>query len=125
MRFADSSQTFPMSAKSHQEKFGGQKDSPKPSPPCGQMPPTLRELPKKEGYDIGARACHCRSKGMDWKNYSSYRLPGGCRRIDGRYHLISQQDFILHLQFWDFASESADALRKLCKGLRWAVVSDT
>ena len=41
---------------------------------------------------------------MDWKNYSSYRLPGGCRRIDGRYHLISQQDSILHLQFCDFAS---------------------
>ena len=80
-----------MSAKSHQEKFGGQKDSPKPSQPCGQMLPILREPPKKEVYDIGARACHYRSKGMDWKNYSSYRLPDGCRRIDGRYQLISQQ----------------------------------
>ena len=59
-----------MSAKSHQEKFGGQKDSPKPSQPCGQILPTLRELAKKEGCDVGARACHCRSKGMDWKNYA-------------------------------------------------------
>jgi hypothetical protein len=37
-------------------------------------------------------------------------------------------DFVVSLMPNDlviFRNESADALRKLCKGLRWAVVSDT
>jgi hypothetical protein len=37
-------------------------------------------------------------------------------------------DFVVSLMPNDliiFRNESADALRKLCRGLRWAVVSDT
>jgi hypothetical protein len=37
-------------------------------------------------------------------------------------------DFVVSLMPNDlviFRNESADALRKVCKGLRWAVVSDT
>jgi hypothetical protein len=39
-----------------------------------------------------------------------------------------RDDFVVSLMPNDlviFRNESADALRKLCKGLRWAIVSDT
>ena len=42
-------------------------------------------------------------------------------RCDGDYFVVSlmPNDLVI------FRNESADALRKLCNGLRWAVVSDT